>query len=93
MNDFLVSTRPIMILVCLTTIKTSIKKYMVAITETTNPDLRTALYDQLDAAVHLHRELSDLLMEKGWLLDKPFQIDSLYLAENCNKVIQKRRYL
>ncbi|AEP85821.1 coat F domain family [Bacillus spizizenii TU-B-10] len=35
------------------------------------------MHDQLDAAVHLHGELSELLMEKGWLLSKPFQIDLL----------------
>ncbi|MCY8451315.1 spore coat protein [Bacillus spizizenii] len=77
MNDFSTPTIPIMILDCLTTIQIIIKKYTVAITETANPDLRTALHDQLDAAVHLHGELSELLMEKGWLLSKPFQIDLL----------------
>lgn len=77
MNDFSAPIIPIMVLDCLTTIQTSIKKYTVAITETTKPDLRTALHDQLDAAVHLHGELSELLMEKGWILSKPFQIDLL----------------
>ncbi|MCM3415577.1 spore coat protein [Bacillus spizizenii] len=77
LNDFPAPIIPIMVLDCLTTIQTSIKKYTVAITETTNPDLRTALHDQLDAAVHLHGELSELLMEKGWILSKPFQIDLL----------------
>ncbi|AEP89974.1 spore coat protein F [Bacillus subtilis subsp. subtilis str. RO-NN-1] len=51
----------------LTTIKTSINKYTVAITEAENPHIRRALHDQLDTAVHLHDELSDLLLEKGWL--------------------------
>ncbi|AFI27506.1 Coat F domain-containing protein [Bacillus sp. JS] len=51
----------------LTTIKTSMKKYTVAITEAENPHIRRALHDQLDTTVHLHDELSDLLLEKGWL--------------------------
>lgn len=51
----------------LTTIKASMKKYTVAITETANPHIRRALLDQLDTAVHLHDELSDLVLEKGWL--------------------------
>ncbi|ASB63377.1 spore coat protein F [Bacillus sp. A053] len=51
----------------LTTIKASMKKYTVAITETANPHIRRALHDQLDTAAHLHDELSDLLFEKGWL--------------------------
>ncbi|MED2967120.1 spore coat protein [Bacillus subtilis] len=55
------------ILDLLTIIKTSINKYTVAITEAENPRIRRALHDQLDTAVHLHDELSDLLLEKGWL--------------------------
>ncbi|RPK17141.1 hypothetical protein EH2_02448 [Bacillus subtilis] len=51
----------------LTTIKTSINKYTVAITEVENPHIRRALHDQLDTTVYLHDELSDLLLEKGWL--------------------------
>ncbi|AGI28143.1 spore coat protein F [Bacillus subtilis subsp. subtilis] len=51
----------------LTTIKTSINKYTVAITEAENPHIRRALHDQLDTAIHLQDELSDFLLEKGWL--------------------------
>ncbi|MFP3819207.1 spore coat protein [Bacillus sp. SIMBA_008] len=55
------------ILDLLTTIKTSINKYTVAITEAENPHIRRSLHDQLDTTVYLHDELSDLLLEKGWL--------------------------
>nr|MDH3082780.1 spore coat protein [Bacillus subtilis]WGD69326.1 spore coat protein [Bacillus subtilis]WGD89382.1 spore coat protein [Bacillus subtilis]WGD92580.1 spore coat protein [Bacillus subtilis] len=55
------------ILDLLTTIKTSINKYTVAITEAKNPRIRKALHDQLDTAVYLHDELSDFLLEKGWI--------------------------
>ncbi|MGV2468777.1 spore coat protein [Bacillus subtilis] len=55
------------ILDLLTAIKTSINKYTVATTATENPHIRRALHDQLDTAVYLHDELSDLLLEKGWL--------------------------
>ncbi|ARV44970.1 spore coat protein [Bacillus subtilis] len=68
---------PAFVLNFLITIKTSINKYTVAMTETSNPHLRRALRDQLDVAVYLHRELSELLMEKGFILDKQLQIDSL----------------
>ncbi|OEI76595.1 spore coat protein F [Bacillus subtilis] len=51
----------------LTTIKTNINNYTVAITEAENPHIRRALHDQLDTTVHLHDELSDLVLEKGWL--------------------------
>ncbi|MDL9995113.1 spore coat protein [Bacillus stercoris] len=51
----------------LTTIKTNINNYTVAITEAANPHIRRALHDKLDTTVHLHDELSDLLLEKGWL--------------------------
>ncbi|PJM65328.1 spore coat protein [Bacillus subtilis] len=51
----------------LTTIKTSINKYTVAITEAENPHISRALHDQLDTAIHLQDELSDFLLEKGWL--------------------------
>ncbi|AYK66816.1 hypothetical protein B4145_0888 [Bacillus subtilis] len=51
----------------LTTIKNSINKYTVAITEAENLHIRRALHDQLDTAVYLHDELSDFLLEKGWL--------------------------
>ncbi|WP_439024760.1 spore coat protein [Bacillus halotolerans] len=63
----------------LISVKTGIKNYAVAITETASPELRTALRNQLDAAIYLHGELSQLMMEKGWLfpsdLDKQFKID------------------
>ncbi|CAI6240083.1 spore coat protein [Bacillus subtilis] len=68
---------PAFVLNFLITIKTSINNYTVAMTETSNPHLRRALRDQLDAAVYLHGELSELLMEKGLILDKQLQIDSL----------------
>ncbi|QQD83906.1 spore coat protein [Bacillus siamensis] len=51
----------------LTTIKASMNKYTVAITQPQTPTSEGALHDQLDTAVHLHDELSDLLLEKGWL--------------------------
>ncbi len=83
MNNSLALIIPVTILDCLLTIRTSIKLFSAAITETANPHLRTALHDQLDAAVHLHGELSDLLLEKGWLLGKPVQINSHLL---CNEL-------
>jgi similar to spore coat protein len=48
-------------------IKTGIHTYGIALTETANSDLRKTLYKQMELAIDLHAELSDLMMEKGWL--------------------------
>ncbi|WP_268884114.1 spore coat protein [Bacillus salipaludis] len=47
--------------------KTGIRNYSFAITETTNPELRNALYKQMDAAIDLHGEIKDLMIKRGWL--------------------------
>ncbi|MED4859876.1 spore coat protein [Bacillus atrophaeus] len=63
----------------LISVKTGVRNYAAAITETASPELRAALRHQLDAAIHLHGELSSLMIEKGWLhpadTDKQFQSD------------------
>ena len=51
----------------LLTIKTGIRYYAVALTETTSPGLRTALYKQMEQAIDLHGDVSELMIEKGWL--------------------------
>jgi spore coat protein CotF len=60
-------------------VKSGIRNYGFAITETSNQELRMALRRQLEAAIELHGELSDLMMKKGWLhpydVNKQFPID------------------
>jgi len=48
-------------------IKNGIHSYGIAITETTNPELRVALFRQMEQAIDLHGEISDLMIKKGWL--------------------------
>lgn len=52
----------------LLTIKNGIRNYAVAITETTNPELRRTLVNQMEAALDLQDELSQLMIQHGWLL-------------------------
>jgi len=48
-------------------IKTGIRNYGFAITETANPELRRVLHRQMEAAIDLHTEISNLMIKKGWL--------------------------
>lgn len=48
-------------------IKTGIKNYAFAITETINPELRKVLHKQMEQAIDMHAEVSELMMNKGWL--------------------------
>lgn len=63
----------------LLSVKSGIKDYAIAITETATPKLRQALRTQLDAAIQLHGELSQLMIKKGWLsptdTKKQFELD------------------
>ena len=51
----------------LLSIKTGIRYYAVAITETANPHLRHALVNQMEKAIDLYEEATELMMNKGWL--------------------------
>lgn len=48
-------------------IKNGIRNYSFAITETASPELRRILHRQMEAAIDLHTEVSDLMIKKGWL--------------------------
>lgn len=52
----------------LLSVKTAIRNYAVALTETTNPELRGTLVNQMEAGLDMHDELSQLMMQHGWLL-------------------------
>ncbi|KKI90121.1 spore gernimation protein GerQ [Bacillus sp. SA1-12] len=51
----------------LLSVKTGIHTYAMAITETASPELRKTLYRQMEQSIDLHAELSDLMLNKGWL--------------------------
>lgn len=51
----------------LLSIKSGIHTYAIAITETTSPKLRNAFYRQMEQMLDLHEELTELMINKGWL--------------------------
>lgn len=63
----------------LTSIKTGIRYYSVALTETASPELRNALYKQMEDAIDLHGEVTELMISKGWLypndVEKQIELD------------------
>ncbi|WP_458352378.1 spore coat protein [Peribacillus frigoritolerans] len=63
----------------LLSIKSGIHTYGIALSETANPALRKALYQQMEQSIDLHGELSDLMIRKGWLypndVDKQVELD------------------
>ncbi|PLR83101.1 spore coat protein [Bacillus canaveralius] len=54
-------------------VKNGVRNYGYAITETASPELRTTLHKQMEAAIDLHGEISELMMNKGWL--HPYDIN------------------
>ncbi len=46
--------------------KSGIQEYAVAITETTSPQLRASLINQLNDLISSHEKLSDYMMSKGY---------------------------
>ncbi|MFT4412404.1 spore coat protein [Fredinandcohnia humi] len=63
----------------LLSVKTGIRYYSIALTETASPELRKALYRQMEQAIDLHQELSELMISKGWLypndVEKQIELD------------------
>lgn len=63
----------------LTSIKTGIRYYAVALTETASADLRNVLYKQMEEAIDLHEEVTNLMISKGWLypndVEKQIELD------------------
>jgi similar to spore coat protein len=51
----------------LLSVKNGIRNYGFAITETADPQLRRAFHKQMEAAIDLHTEISNLMIKKGWL--------------------------
>lgn len=51
----------------LSAVKTGVKNYALALTEATNPEVRTTLFNQLQDSITLYSETTDLMMTKGWL--------------------------
>lgn len=60
--------------------KNGVINYAMALTEVTHPQVREILINQLRSALLLHREITDLMMKKGWLhpynLSEQIQLDT-----------------
>lgn len=63
----------------LTSIKTGIRYYSVALTETASPKLRSTLYKQMEEAIDFHGEVTEVMISKGWLypndVEKQIELD------------------
>ncbi|GKU24622.1 spore coat protein [Clostridium folliculivorans] len=59
--------------------KNGVRHYAIALTEAATPEVRAALNAQLNDAINLHEELTNLMIRKGWFhpvdLEKQFQMD------------------
>ncbi|WP_102349096.1 spore coat protein [Bacillus sp. Marseille-P3661] len=70
-------------------VKNGVRNYVIAITEAASPEVRAALRKQLDAAIDLHGELTDLMLKKGWLhaydVKEQFKLD-LQSADTAVKI-------
>jgi similar to spore coat protein len=59
--------------------KSGVRNCAIALTEAASPEVRTILRAQLDNAINLHEEITNLMVNKGWFhpinLDKQFQMD------------------
>ena len=65
----------------LLSVKTGVRNCAMSIAETATPEARELLRCQLTEGLALHEELSNLMMQKGWLhpfhLNEQFQLDML----------------
>ncbi|WP_047152824.1 spore coat protein [Aneurinibacillus tyrosinisolvens] len=59
--------------------KNGVRNCAIALTETATPEARTIVRNQLEQALVLHEEISELMMSKGWLhpynVNEQFKLD------------------
>jgi spore coat protein CotF len=60
-------------------VKSGIRNSAIALTETASPEVRAVIRNQLDNGLNMHEELTNLMINRGWLnpvdLDRQFQMD------------------
>ena len=60
-------------------VKSGVRNCALALTEATTPEVKTALQNQLDMGLNMYEELSNMMIDKGWLnpvdLDKQYQMN------------------
>ncbi|KZL92526.1 spore coat protein [Clostridium magnum] len=59
--------------------KSAVRNCALALGEAVTPEVRTVLKNQLNNAINMHEEISNMMINKGWFhpnnLDKQFQMD------------------
>ena len=59
--------------------KSGVRNCAIALTEAATPEVRIFLENQLNDAINMHEEISNLMIRKGWFhpvnLEKQFQMD------------------
>ena len=69
--------------------KSGVQNYSIALTETTSPELRTALKKQLNDAINTHETISDYMMKKGYYhaynLQEQYKVD-MKMADTALKL-------
>jgi similar to spore coat protein len=59
--------------------KSGVRNCAIALTESSTPEVREFLQTQLNIAINMHEEISNLMINKGWFhpidLEKQFQMD------------------
>lgn len=59
--------------------KSGVRNCAIALTEAASPEVRAELRNQLENAINMHAEITELMLRKGWLhpvdLEKQFQMD------------------
>lgn len=61
--------------------KEGVRNIATALTETASPDLRILLRKQLNQAIQMHQEITDLMIEKKWFhphdMSEQYKLDQL----------------
>jgi similar to spore coat protein len=63
----------------LTSAKSGVRNYAMAVTETVTPEIKTTLTKQLEEAIEMHKRISMYMMDRGWYhpwnVKEQFQLD------------------
>jgi similar to spore coat protein len=59
--------------------KNGVRNCAIALTEIVTPEARTLVRDQMEEAIALHEEISQLMISKGWL--HPFNVKEQFLLD------------
>jgi similar to spore coat protein len=63
----------------LTSAKSGVRNYAMAVTETVTPEIKTILTNQLEEAIEMHKRISMYMMDRGWYhpwnVKEQFQLD------------------